>query len=107
MKEFPISVDDFLRELRTPQNPNGKIIVNPSRDNDGNDTSTYTLKCFDRFGNPLPDETHPVPLRTDIQANITELQATLEATIADEGRIKAEIANYQIVDGLYDSMKPA
>lgn len=106
MKEFPISIDDFLRELQTPQNPNGKITVNPSRDADGNDTSTYTLHTFDKFGDPLPDITHDVPLRTDIQANIVELQNTLDATIADEARIKAEIARYQIVDGLYDSMAP-
>lgn len=106
MKDFGIDISDFLANLQTPQNPNGKITVNPSRDADGVDNSTYTLKCFDRFGNPLPDETHPVPLRADIQSNIKELQATLDATIADEARIRAEIANYQIVDGLYDSMAP-
>jgi len=118
MKQLPISVDVFLAELQTPQNPNGKIIVTsqwkldangqPILDANGNkiDGSIYTLKVFDEFGNPLPDIVNDVPLRTEIQANITELQDILTRTIADEASIKTEIANYQIVNGLYDSMAP-
>jgi hypothetical protein len=118
MKTFPISVDDFLKELVTPQNPNGKITVNAQwlKDGSGNlvldaqgnkiDASTYTMKRFDGFGNPLPDETHPVPLRTDIKANLAEWQDILAKSQAEITVINQTITNYQTIDALYDSMAP-
>jgi hypothetical protein len=113
MAQFTIPIDQFLAEMQA-----GKVTINVIQDKDANgkyiedasgnriDHSTWTRQNFDAFGNRLPDIVEPVPPRAEIKQHIADLQETLSRTQDDITRLNAEIANVQLVDKMYDELKP-